>query len=91
MKIFVIVYSHFSHETMIKYCDRPFKNVHEVNKVIIKNWNEVVEKDDIAYCLGNSDFWIKKKLQEIFFRLNGKKYLIMKTHALRVGKTIIWL
>ena len=56
MKIFVIVYSHFSHETMIKYCDRPFKNVHEVNKVIIKNWNEVVEKDDIAYCLGNSDF-----------------------------------
>lgn len=86
MKIFVTADTHFNHGNIIKYCDRPFKDAHEMNEVIIKNWNEVVEENDIVYHLGDYGFGTKEELQEIFNRLNGKKYLIMGNHDLRVGK-----
>ena len=86
MKIFVTADTHFNHENIIKYCDRPFKDVHEMNEVIINNWNELVGKEDVVYHLGDYGFGTKEKLQEIFNRLNGKKYLIMGNHDFRVGK-----
>ena len=73
-------------ENIIKYCNRPFKNTHEMNEVIINNWNMVIGNDDIVYHLGDYGFGTKDELKEIFDRLNGKKYLIMGNHDLRVGK-----
>ena len=86
MKIFVTADTHFNHENIIKYCDRPFKNVKEMNEAIIKNWNDTVREDDIVYHLGDFGFGTKEELQEIFNRLNGKKYLIMGNHDYRVGR-----
>ena len=86
MKIFVTADTHFNHENIIKYCNRPFKDVNEMNEVIINNWNSVVSKDDIIYHIGDYGFGTKDELKEIFDKLNGKKYLIMGNHDLRVGK-----
>ena len=86
MKIFVTADTHFNHENIIKYCNRPYENVQDMNEDIIKKWNEVVGKDDIVYHLGDYGFGSKEELQKIFNRLNGKKYLIMGNHDLRVGK-----
>ena len=86
MKIFVTADTHFNHENIIKYYNRPFKNAHEMNETIIYNWNKVVGKDDIVYHIGDYGFGSKEELQDIFDRLNGKKYLIMGNHDLRVGK-----
>jgi len=86
MKIFVTADTHFNHENIIKYCNRPYKNSKEMNEEIIKNWNEVVSKNDIIYHLGDFGFGSKEELKEIFDRLNGKKYLIMGNHDFRVGK-----
>lgn len=86
MRIFVIADTHFNHENIVKYCNRPFKNVHEMNEVLIKNWNDVVEDKDIVYHLGDYGFGAKEQLKEIFNRLNGKKYLVMGNHDFMVGK-----
>ena len=72
--------THFNHTNIISYCQRPFKNVDEMNERIIANWNEVVSEDDIIFhlgdfCLGGATEWTR-----LLDRLNGKIYLIMGNH-----------
>ena len=72
--------THFNHTNIISYCQRPFKNVDEMNERIIANWNEVVSEDDIIFhlgdfCLGRAAEWTR-----LLDRLNGKIYLIMGNH-----------
>lgn len=44
---------HFSHENIIKYCDRPFGSAEEMNKVLIANALERVTADDILVIGGD--------------------------------------
>lgn len=86
MNIFVTADTHFNHENIIKYCNRPFINSYDMNETIINNWNSVVNNDDIIYHLGDFGFGTKEELYEIFNRLNGYKFLIMGNHDYRAGK-----
>jgi len=70
---------HFFHANVIKYCDRPYGSVEEMNQALIDNWNSVVTDDDTVYVLG--DFSLAFRPVEIFTqRLNGLKYLIAGNH-----------
>ena len=44
---------HFGHENIIKYCGRPFSDANEMDRVLIRNWNCRVRKDDGVYFLGD--------------------------------------
>jgi calcineurin-like phosphoesterase family protein len=70
---------HLYHTAIIKYCNRPFKNVSEMNDTIINNWNNVINKDDIVYVLGDILFGNKEK-GEIIKKLNGNINLILGNH-----------
>ena len=48
--------THFGHANIIKYCDRPFSDVNDMNESLIANWNNVVGCDDIVYHLGDFAF-----------------------------------
>lgn len=81
-KIFFISDTHFNHNNIIEYCDRPFKNVNEMNRVIIDNWNRVVSDEDIVYFLG--DFALGSNVEEIYKKLkevlNGTIYFLRGNH-----------
>ena len=68
---------HFNHANILKYTNRPWSTVSEMNDGLIENWNSVVSPKDSVYILG--DFcW--KNTREIMARLNGKKILIVGSH-----------
>lgn len=70
---------HFGHNNIIKYCNRPFSSVDEMNKIMIDNWNSIVSSNDIVYYLG--DFSLSYNvLMEILPILNGEKHLIAGNH-----------
>jgi len=71
---------HFGHENIIKYCNRPFSNAREMNKVMIKRWNEKVKPKDSVYHLGDFGITYKENLKTILDQLNGKIYLIAGNH-----------
>ena len=45
--------THFNHTNIIRYCDRPFNSVGEMNQMLIANWNKVVEEEDTVFFLGD--------------------------------------
>lgn len=69
---------HLGHKNIIKYCDRPYKDVDEMNDGIIKNWNELVQPNDTAYLLG--DMVMNKRYIPLLGQLRGRKHLIIGNH-----------
>jgi len=81
--IFFTSDTHFNHSNIIHFCNRPFRDVEEMNETIICNWNNVVSPDDIVFhlgdfCLGGAAEWTS-----ILDRLNGHIYLILGNHDLK--------
>ena len=54
--IYLIGDTHFDHANIIRYCNRPFRNVQEMNETIVRNWNEIVKDKDTVYFLGDWTF-----------------------------------
>ncbi len=70
---------HFSHQNIIKYCNRPFNSIEEMNEEMIKRWNETVKEEDIVWYLGDFSLSIKP-VENYLKRLNGTKYLVVGNH-----------
>jgi len=69
--------THFDHANIIKYCNRPFSSLDEMNQTIINNWNSVVKSEDVVYFLGDFAFHRADYFVKI---LNGHKILIIGSH-----------
>ena len=80
MKTWVCSDTHFFHSNIIKYCQRPFNSIEEMNENFIQNWNSVVKPNDTIYHLGDFGFGSLEKLSYIFSKLNGYKILISGNH-----------
>jgi calcineurin-like phosphoesterase family protein len=80
MRTFIISDLHLGHANIIKYCNRPFTSVEEMNATLVSNWNKTVGENDRVLFLGDlarskSGYWIKQ--------LNGRKTMIKGNHDLK--------
>lgn len=78
MTIWVTSDTHYGHYNIIKYCNRPFKDVNHMNTALINNHNEVVSPEDTVFHLG--DFSLSGAYIDIVKKLNGKQILIYGNH-----------
>jgi calcineurin-like phosphoesterase family protein len=77
-KIFFIADTHFGDKNIIKYEGRPFKDVEEMNNVLIENWNNTVGSMDTIFVVG--DFISDRCYLDIIHRLKGKIKIIAGNH-----------
>lgn len=77
---------HFGHANIIRHCDRPFKDVIEMDLRLIDNWNELVKEDDTVYLLGDVALGSANKIARYLYQLNGKIHLIVGNHDKAVLK-----
>ena len=70
MSIFFTSDTHFGAERTFELSRRPFKNIKQMDRYIIKNWNKTIKNNDVVYHLG--DFGNK----QIIKKLNGNVILI---------------
>ena len=74
MNVYLISDTHFNHQNIATYCQRPT----DFTEVIIKRWNETVQSGDTVIHLG--DVMIGKKSEWIMPSLPGRKILIRGNH-----------
>lgn len=75
-KIFFTSDHHFGHTNIIKFCNRPFNSVDEMDNELIKKWNEKISKEDEVYHLGDFALSSNERFKEIADQLNGTSSFI---------------
>ena len=68
---------HFGHVNIIKYCDRPYKDIHTMNRTLTNKWNAIIAPQDTVYHLGDIAFG---SFERYLPGLNGKIILIKGNH-----------
>ena len=81
MKIFFTGDLHFGHENVLKFDNRPFTTVEEMDAELIRRWNNKVSKGDLVYVLGDM-IWktSNNDAQSLIKSLNGQIILIKGNH-----------
>lgn len=77
---------HFGHKNIIRFDNRPFTSVEEMDKILIERWNNKVTDEDTVYILGDISWYDDQKTYEIFSQLRGRKILIQGNHDKVDGK-----
>jgi calcineurin-like phosphoesterase family protein len=79
-RIFITSDLHLGHANIIRYCDRPYRDVNEMNEDLIRKWNNTVSKDDRVFFLGDFALGDREKTIRWGQRLNGRKVMIYGNH-----------
>jgi calcineurin-like phosphoesterase family protein len=77
MSIWISGDYHLGHRNILKYCNRPFKTVEEMDNAIIGNHNDLVKPNDDFYFLGDLCF---KHTAKYLPLLNGRMHFIRGNH-----------
>jgi calcineurin-like phosphoesterase family protein len=86
---------HWGHANIIRFSNRPFASVEEMDEALVERWNGVVQTGDTVYHLG--DMFLYKdvaKARAIRERLKGNICLIEGNHestALRMKERFAWV
>lgn len=78
--IFFISDLHLGHKNVLKYDNRPFNDINEMQLSLIKNWNEVVGENDIVYYLGDLSFGNDSLTKWFIHSINGQINFIIGNH-----------
>ena len=78
--IFYTADTHFGHANIIRFCDRPFSSVEEMDRIMIENWNNRMQAEDTVFIVGDFAYRSSRSVVQILKQLNGHKHLITGNH-----------
>jgi calcineurin-like phosphoesterase family protein len=79
--IFFISDFHVGHGNVIRFDNRPFRDLNHMHETLINNWNSVVGEDDIVFYGGDLFYKCSSKYPMWFVnQLNGKIHFILGNH-----------
>ena len=84
--VFFISDFHMFHSNVLKFDNRPFKDIHEMHHEIETRWNSVVGSNDIVIFLGDLDFAKSREkdyVKGIVYSLNGTTHIVLGNHDKR--------
>ena len=80
--------THFGHSNIMKYANRPFTVVTQMDERLIENWNNTVGKKDQVIFLGDFAFAPTEETIKYRKRLNGKITILLGNHDR--GRSVAW-
>lgn len=76
MKTYLCTDTHFNHNKIKTYCQRP----ENFTELIIKNWQNIVTDEDLVIHLGDVIIGKRQDLKGIMDQLPGRKVLVLGNH-----------
>ena len=90
---FYIGDTHFGHENVIKFDNRPFKDSEQMDIELINRWNDVVKSEDEVYILGDfccrnqkSEEWYLHRLNDSIHKKEARAASFFTTEIVKKGK-----
>ena len=82
---------HLGHANILKFCDRPFRDIQQHDEMLVLNWNACVAPADTIYVVGDFAHKIDPiRLRRTFERLHGVKHLILGNHDPKQTRALPW-
>lgn len=85
---------HFGHDNIIRFCNRPFRSVGEMDAAIVSNFASRMQADDDLWVVGDFGFGrLAGKdgyLESLFHSIPGRKHLIVGNHDDDRVKALPW-
>lgn len=80
MRTFFIADTHFGDENILRYENRSFASVEEMDQELVRRWNETVGEEDAVFHLGDFSSLGEEEDRQLLSRLHGKKVLVLGNH-----------
>ncbi len=84
MKTYITSDTHWGHKNIMNFCPvsrARFRNdLDYMNEAMVKEWNDLIEPEDLVYILGDVAFLPAPKATEYMRRLNSRKILVQGNH-----------
>lgn len=77
---------HFGHKNIIRYSERPYTSIPEMNDRLVDNFNSCVGENDISIWVGDVAFMRDDAANEILSHCNGYKILVVGNHDFYKGR-----
>jgi len=83
MRTFVTSDLHLGHKNIQKFCPETrghYTDVDNMNEEMVREWNTMINADDLVYILGDVAFMPAPKAVTFLQRMNGRKILVEGNH-----------
>lgn len=87
-EIWLTADTHFNHDAILTYCERPFPTVHAMNEHLIAGWNARVHEDDYVIHVGDVAMGYPPDMGRIIARLKGRVLLIVGNHDILARRRV---